>query len=129
MAQLAYKNENVLRYEEAGSRVRWIRRLAYLLDNSIRIPGIGYRIGIDPIIGLIPGAGDAIGTILSLYIVLVANRMGVSRKTLLRMVYNIGVDALVGAVPIFGDILDAAWKANVKNVALLDAYLNSLKAK
>jgi hypothetical protein len=61
--------------------------------------------------------------------VIEANRIGVPRKTLLHMVYNIGVDALVGALPILGDIFDATWKANVKNVALLDAYLNSLKIK
>jgi hypothetical protein len=128
MVQPIYKHEGSLKHKEANSRLKWVRRLAYLLDNSICIPVIGYRIGIDPIIGLIPGAGNTLGTILSLYIVLEASRIGVSRKTLLRMIYNIGFDTLIGAVPILGNIFDATWKVNVKNFALLGEYINSLKS-
>ncbi len=128
MVQPIYKYKGSLKHKEANSRLKWVRRLAYLLGNSICIPVIGYRIGIDPIIGLIPGAGNTLGTILSLYIVLEASRIGVSRKTLLRMIYNIGFDTLIGAVPILGDIFDATWKANLKNFALLGKYINSLKS-
>jgi hypothetical protein len=119
--------KNLSDYSDESSRLRRIKRirnLAYLLDNSIRIPGTKYRIGLDPIIGLIPGVGDTIGAILSVYIVSESARLGVPKRTLLHMIYNIGVEALVGAIPIAGDIFDAAWKANAKNAALLDEYLN-----
>jgi len=102
-----------------------LRSLSYVLDNAISIPGTSYRIGLDPLIGLIPGVGDIVGAGISFYIVLQAARMGVSQSTLYRMTLNIIVETLVGAIPIFGDLFDASWKANAKNVALLERYLNS----
>src|SRR3954447_13917392 len=94
-----------------------IERLAWLMDNSIPIGG-GYRIGLDPIIGLIPGVGDLIGTLVSSMIVLQAHRAGIPRPTLLRMVANVAIDSVVGAVPFVGDAFDFAFKANVKNLQL-----------
>jgi len=94
-----------------------IERLAWLMDNSIPIGG-GYRIGLDPIIGLIPGLGDLIGALVSSMIVLQARRAGIPRATLLRMVANVGIDSVVGAVPFLGDIFDFAFKANTKNLQL-----------
>jgi len=101
---------------------RRLRGLARLLDSSIPLPG-GYRIGLDGLIGLIPGVGDAIGASFSTYIILEAARMGASRTTLLRMVGNVLIDTIVGAVPILGDLFDFAWKANQRNMALLDGAL------
>src|SRR3954453_20377289 len=75
-----------------------IERLAWLMDNSIPIGG-GFRIGLDPIIGLIPGLGDLIGALVSSMIVLHAHRAGIPRSTLLRMVANVGLDAAVGTIP------------------------------
>lgn len=95
--------------------------LAWLLDNSIRLPG-GYRIGIDGIIGLIPGVGDAVGGLLSLYILASARRLKVPRIVMVRMGLNILVDSIVGAIPIVGDIFDFVWKANTRNAMLLRAY-------
>jgi hypothetical protein len=99
----------------------WV--LSQLLDNAIAIPGTRYRIGLDPIIGLIPGIGDLLGAVLSGYIILEAARAEVPAFTLARMLVNVGVDTLVGAVPALGDVFDAAWKSNTKNVALLERHL------
>ncbi|ADO67909.1 DUF4112 domain-containing protein [Stigmatella aurantiaca] len=99
-----------------------VRRLARQLDTSIRLPG-GLRIGWDAVLGLVPAVGDWAGALLSSYIVLQAARLGASREVLLRMVGNVAVEALVGAVPFLGDVFDAAWRANVRNVRLLENHL------
>ena len=98
-------------------------RVGWLLDNSIPIPGTRFRLGIDQLIGLVPGIGDLIGGVLSLYIILEASRMGVPRGLLARMGWNVAVDTFVGEVPILGDLFDIGFKANIRNLALLDGYL------
>jgi hypothetical protein len=108
---------------DIASRIKRVRVLAKLLDNSISIPGTKWKFGFDAIIGLVPVVGDLIGAILSGYIVLEAARAEVPSFTLARMLMNVGIDALAGAVPAMGDIFDAAWKANIKNVALLEDHL------
>jgi hypothetical protein len=107
----------------SDARTRRVRTLARLLDNAIVIPGTNWRIGLDPIIGLIPGVGDMIGAVLSGYIVLEAVRAEVPTFTLARMLVNVGIDTLLGSVPALGDVFDAAWKSNVMNVALLERHL------
>lgn len=97
-------------------------RLAWWLDSSIVVPGTRFRIGLDALIGLVPGIGDLVGTGLSAYIVAAAARRGLPGSVLLRMAFNVGLEAIVGAVPILGDLFDAAWKANQRNVALLRQY-------
>jgi len=109
--------------DDPASRTRKVRALANLLDNSIPMRGTPWKIGFDPIVGLIPGIGDLIGAVLSGYIVLEAARAEVPPLTLAMMLLNIGVDTLLGAVPAFGDVFDAAWKSNMKNVALLERHL------
>jgi len=104
-------------------RVKRIRALAKFLDESIQIPGSNYRVGFDGIIGLIPVVGDLVTAGLALYIVREATALGVSRKLLLKMLFNVGVDLLGGTVPIAGDALDFVWKANRKNIRLLNAHL------
>ena len=106
------------------TRVNNLRRLSHLLDNAIPIPGTGYRIGIDPILGLLPGSGDTLAGALGAYIVVEAARMGVSRQVVGEMVGNIIFDSLVGIVPVLGDIFDVGWKANVRNIALLEKNLH-----
>lgn len=106
--------------EQAGGD--GLERLAWWLDSSIVVPGTRFRIGIDALIGLVPGIGDLIGTALSAYIVAAAARRGLPGSVLLRMAFNVGIEAIVGAVPILGDLFDAAWKANQRNVALLRQY-------
>lgn len=111
-----------------NSQLRRARAVARLLDSSIPIPGTGRRIGIDPILGLIPFVGDFGGAILSGYIVLAAAQAGAPTLTLVRMIGNVGLDSLVGAVPLLGDLFDAAWKANSKNVALLERHVAGVSA-
>jgi Domain of unknown function (DUF4112) len=110
--------------DDTASRTRRVRVLAKLLDNSIGIPGTGWKIGFDPIVGLIPGIGDLIGAVLSGYIILEAARAEVPSFTLARMLMNVGIDTVLGAVPALGDVFDAAWKSNTKNVALLERHLS-----
>ena len=97
-----------------------LRRYAELLDDGIRIPFTRFRIGLDPIIGLVPGFGDMVGAALSVAIIWEAARRGVPTSTLLRMATNVVVDAGLGSVPVAGDVFDALWKANRKNLALLE---------
>jgi hypothetical protein len=104
-------------------RLERVRRLARLYDAGIHVPGTRWEIGLDPLIGLVPGIGDALGAAVSTYILVQAARCGASAPVLLRMLANIAVDALIGSVPVAGDIFDAAWKANLKNARLLERYL------
>ena len=106
---------------------RWkrVRLLSRLLDEQFRIPGTTYRVGLDGLLGMIPGVGDAAGALLSTYILYEAIRLGAPKIVLLRMVANIGIDTVLGAIPVAGDIFDVAWKANKKNTTLLHAYLAS----
>ena len=106
--------------EAAVQRMQFVARL---LDDSIRLPGTEFKIGLDPIVGVLPVAGDAVAAALSGYIVLESARLGVSYLTLLRMLANVGVDFAVGSVPVVGDIFDIAWKANVRNLQLALADL------
>ena len=89
------------------------------MDSAYVVPGTNWRFGWDAIIGVMPGAGDVVGTAVSAYIIYEGARLGASRATLARMVLNVAVDAAVGAVPLLGDLFDAAWKSNAKNLRLL----------
>jgi hypothetical protein len=101
------------------ARHRWV---GWLLDNAIPIPGTRFRLGIDQIIGLVPGIGDLIGGALSLYIIVEAWRLGVPRGLLVRMGWNVAIDTFVGEIPLLGDLFDIAFKANIRNLALLDGF-------
>lgn len=96
-----------------------LARLAWLMDDLIRIPGINWRFGLDALVGLIPGFGDTATSIASFYILASAVRYRVPKITLLRMGLNIGIDYVVGSLPLVGDLFDAWWKSNQKNIALL----------
>ena len=94
-------------------------QLSRWMDGLFRIPGVGWRFGLDAVIGLIPGVGDTLTSVVSFYILASAVRYRVPKITLLRMGMNIGVDYVLGAVPFVGDLFDAAWKSNQMNVELL----------
>lgn len=103
-----------------GRQIDNARALARVLDTAIGIPGTKLRVGLDALLGLIPGAGDALSAALSGYIVLAAARAGASRPVLLRMIGNVVFDTVVGSIPILGDLFDVAFRANSRNVALLE---------
>lgn len=105
--------------------VAGVRLLARVLDEAIRIPGTSVRVGLDPVLGLIPGAGDVAGGVLSVVVLLRAARLGVPQSVLARMASNIAIDAAVGTVPLLGDLFDAGWKANIRNVRLLESHLEA----
>jgi hypothetical protein len=106
-------------------RLERLRRLGYLLDNSIPIPGTNFRIGLESIVGLVPGVGDLVGGGFSIFLILEAAKMGAPASLLARMGWNLLVDVVVGAVPFLGDLFDAGFKANLRNLALLDRHLQS----
>jgi hypothetical protein len=89
----------------------------------VRVPGTPVRIGIDPLLGIVPVAGDVLAGLLSLYVVAEAVRLGVSTATLVRMLANVAVDVAGGSIPVVGDLFDVAWKANARNADLVVADL------
>jgi hypothetical protein len=91
------------------------------MDRSIPIGGV--RIGLDPLLGLIPGVGDVFGAVISTVLIVHAHRAGVPKPTLLRMIANVGIDSAVGSIPLVGDFFDFAWKANSKNLELYRASI------
>jgi hypothetical protein len=103
---------------EAAKRLGRLRSLAWFLDRSIPIGK--WRIGVDPLIGLLPGAGDWIGALLSIYVVYEGARLGLPLRVLGRMGGNVLVETIFGAVPVLGDVFDFAWQANARNVALIE---------
>jgi hypothetical protein len=105
------------------SAVGRIRFVATMLDERVRVPGTPVRIGIDPLLGIVPVAGDVLAGLLSLYVVAEAVRLGVSTATLARMLANVAVDVAGGSIPVVGDLFDVAWKANARNADLVVADL------
>ncbi|MBW4621099.1 MAG: DUF4112 domain-containing protein [Cyanosarcina radialis HA8281-LM2] len=100
-----------------------IRKFTRLMDSAFRIPGIGFRFGWDPIIGLIPGAGDLVSTVFSGYIIYLAARFNLPLKVLAWMIFNVALEFVIGAIPLIGDLFDAFYKSNIRNLALLEQHL------
>ncbi|MEX2541808.1 MAG: DUF4112 domain-containing protein [Trueperaceae bacterium] len=105
--------------------LREIRELAHLLDNSFRIPVIGYRFGVDAILGLVPVIGDFSAFAFSGYIIYRAARMGAPAPLLVRMTVNALGDTVVGSIPVLGTVVDVLWKANARNLKMLESFLAS----
>ena len=99
-----------------------LRWMAELLDNAFQVPGTSYRIGLDPIIGLVPGIGDLVSPLFTIGMLLHARELGVPRVVQARMLINVAIDTIVGIVPVFGDLFDFAWKSNEMNLALLELH-------
>ena len=108
-----------------GEAVRRMEMVAKLLDNAFVIPGTNQRVGIDAIIGLIPGVGDVATTILSSYVIWEARNLGVSRFATFRMLSNLAIHASVGAIPIAGDVFDAFFRVNQRNMRIVRAHLEN----
>jgi hypothetical protein len=99
-----------------------LRKWAVLLDSAFQLPGTKLRFGLDPLIGLLPGGGDLVTGFFSVMIVLHAVRLRIPKVIIARMVFNSAIDMLTGTVPVLGDLIDFAWKANVRNLGLLERY-------
>lgn len=110
---------------EEAETLETLRGLSRLFDTAFVVPGTGFRVGLDPILGLLPVVGDAPGAVVSAYVVAEAARLGAPRATLARMLIVLVVDAVVGSLPVAGDLFDAWWKANARNVALLESRLDA----
>lgn len=100
-----------------------IRKIAKLLDTAIGIPGTKFRIGLDPILGLIPGGGDLITAGISAYMIYLATRFGLERSQIMEMVKNVAIETGIGFIPIAGDIFDAYFKANMRNLEILEKHI------
>jgi hypothetical protein len=111
-----------IKREIAAKIAPWAERLAYLLDDWIRIPGTDIKFGLDAIVGLIPGVGDVVTGTGSVALLLLALKNRVPTAGLLRMIGNIGVDVVGGAIPFVGDLFDVAWRSNRKNLEIIKRY-------
>jgi hypothetical protein len=107
---------------EQEQRFGLFRRVSHLLDSALKVPGTSIRFGLDPILGLIPGIGDLTSPLFTLGIIWLARDLGIPRVVQLRMIVNVAIDTLLGIVPVAGDLFDFAWKANDRNLALLDRH-------
>jgi hypothetical protein len=106
----------------ASSRLAQARALAKLLDRAVRVPGTNIQVGLDALLGLVPGGGDLAGAVFSGYLILLASQMGLPAHVLTRMVANVAIDTIGGSVPLLGDLFDIAWKSNTRNLALLEQF-------
>ena len=109
-------------------RLTALRHTARLLDSAFEVPGTSYRIGLDPILGLVPGIGDLVSPLFTIGVLWQGRDLGIPRVVQVRMLGNVLLDALVGAVPLLGDLFDFAWKANEKNYALLEIHAEEERA-
>jgi hypothetical protein len=105
------------------ARLARLERLAHQMDSAFRIPGTRFRIGLDSVLGLVPGVGDTLALAPSAYILFEARRLGAPKRLITRMAANSGFDWMVGLVPLIGDVFDMGVKSNIRNVALLRAHM------
>ena len=119
-------NDNINEHSQikAQAAIARLERFSKLTDSSIGIPFTKFNIGLEAVIGLIPVIGDAAGLILSSYVLIEAQRLGVSKRIKTKMIINMLIDFVGGLVPFFGDIFDAFFKANTRNTQLLKKHLN-----
>ena len=104
--------------------IKRIRAVGKLLDDAFRVPGTDIRFGVDPLVGVLPVAGDGVMALISLYVVAEAVNLGVPKDVVARMLVNIGIDTLIGSVPVLGTLFDAGWKANQRNVRLVEQHVD-----
>lgn len=111
------------------NKLRRIRKIAKLLDTAIGIPGTKIRFGLEPILGILPGGGDLITASISAYLIYLAASFGLEKSEIFKMIKNVAVDTAIGSVPIAGDIFDAYFKANIRNLEILENHLAKTEAE
>ena len=111
------------------ARYRRLRQIAVLMDGFLRVPGTKFRFGLNSLIGLPPGAGDAMLAAISLWIVWQGSKLGLPRKEIVRMLGNVAIEAALGSVPVVGDLFDIMWKANLRNLAIIEQHLAEERTK
>lgn len=111
-----------------SQRLEALRKVSQLLDSAFPVPGTSYRVGLDPILGLVPGIGDLVSPLFTIGILWQGRDLGLPRIVQLRMIFNVAIDTLTGIVPVVGDLFDFAWKANNKNMALLERHAHEESA-
>lgn len=107
----------------AASRLKKLKTLAWAVDGLFRLPGTRFRFGLNSVIGLTPAAGDLMLAGISLYIVNEARKLGLPKEKIGKMLANIGVEAAAGAVPLLGNLFDMGFKANLRNIAIIEDHL------
>lgn len=112
--------------EEAA--LRRVETVGNLLDEAVRVPGTDFRFGLDPVLGILPGAGDAVAAALSLYPIAEAYRLDAPRSTITKMLGLVAIDFAVGSVPVLGTLFDAFWKANVWNARALERHVEGVSS-
>lgn len=100
-----------------------VRVVSHLLDEAIRVPGTNYRVGLDPILGILPVGGDVVAFLFSIYPILEAARFDLPTWTIAKMLVLVAIDAVVGSIPLVGTLFDAVWKANEWNRRTLERHL------
>jgi hypothetical protein len=105
-----------------AQRLSALRKFARLLDSAFVVPGTRYRVGLDPFFGLLPGIGDLVSPLFAIGILWQSHDLGIPRVVQLRMIFNVAIDALLGSLPFIGDLFDFVWKANEKNMMLLEHH-------
>lgn len=123
MSRTSRARVEILGPSSRRERIARLDALADLLDTAFLIPGTNIRFGLDALIGLVPGIGDAISSALSLWIVHEAHQLGARPHVIVRMLGNVALDGVVGAVPLLGDAFDVAWRANRRNLRILREHL------
>jgi uncharacterized protein DUF4112 len=117
-ARISHYNENRMSQRDLET----LKALAHLMDDAVPLPGTRFRIGLDALIGLIPGIGDVAGGVTTAYALVVAQRIGAPPSVLLRIVWNVVIDTVLGSIPFVGDVFDAGFRANRRNAELLERY-------
>lgn len=113
-----------LPHDERRKLIEELDRIAWWLDDRFRVPGLGWRFGLDGLVGLAPGAGDLASGAVSAYLMWRARKLGISNAILARMIWNVGIDVVVGSIPVLGSLFDFGWKANRRNIRLLRRHLD-----
>lgn len=118
------QHENLETTAEREAALDRLRRFANLMDSAFRVPGTNFEMGLEGLVGLIPGIGDFASAVVAFYVPFEAVRMGAPWAKVAQMLFNILVDAVLGTIPVVGDLFDIAFKANNRNVRLLEEYLD-----